>query len=169
LGGIWIRSVCQKSTNTDGSTSDPSREHVFDAEVDVAVDFAVPPGAFILATPNDGINEVQEVEDHNPADKEKCCPWAIGNFPGEVCRRDTEEEADTREDSERVVRHDGLKIVGKMVNSNSTSGVAKKDFVLGDREGISYKVLLSASLKLLVATLMLCLDFNTGLLMSEFG
>lgn len=111
--GIWICGISQESTDTDGGSRNTDNKHISEAGIDVAIDFTVPPGVEILAPPNERINKAEQVDDHNPANQEECSIWTTRDFPVEVCWWKAEEEANAREDAERVVGHGGLWYLGK--------------------------------------------------------
>jgi hypothetical protein len=80
-------------------------EHVFNSCVDVAIAFTIPPVTGIGAGPNDRIEEIQEVEYSNPAGEDESCPRPMGDFPIEISRRNTEEEAYAGENGEGYIGH----------------------------------------------------------------
>ena len=111
----WFRvgCSCKEATDTDSCTWHTDWKRGFDSRIDVAVDFAVPPGARVIIGPDDGVDKKEEVDNEDPADEDKGRPWTPGNFPVEIEKWNANEKPDARENSEAVVRHVDTWKVGK--------------------------------------------------------
>lgn len=107
LRGVGIGRIGQESTNADGCSWNTDRERGLDARVDVAINLAVPPIFGVITGPYDRIDELEEVEDENPADEDEGRPWTAGDLQVEIGRWNTKKKAETSEDRVRIVWHTG--------------------------------------------------------------
>ena len=107
LRRVGIRCICQESTNTDTGSWKADLKNGFDSRIDIAVDFAIRPVVNVIASPDDGVNERQEIQDTNPPDEDESRPWSTRDLPVEVGRGQAKDKTEAGEDCEGDVCHDG--------------------------------------------------------------